>query len=486
MVTVHSAEERAAQLRPPPPTTAMMQSAANEKPAVPAPLPIHQRNAAADLRKMRRIITEDYSWSLAIVPLLSDLCLQHIVTNFQHKPILEELLPKHQAKVLDKLSTSLPLQITANLIDYEDYWRRCCAERWPVCDTSHYGSSWKRLFLERHLENLIEGFIPDLTDLRPICEVAELSKDYVRKLDLQQLMPPVKLENQKDEEIEEASDAGSDAGGELPSMDHFDFSLIAGSLHDLEELRLVYGVKGCGMNFEWNLFRFTDRDCSLLADTFKTFRKLKVFALQKSKVDDDKARVLIRSLLGHPSLVHLDLSHNQISDRGARAIGKLLNQSQLQTLNLCNNNVRPHGAQAIAHALAKNSTLTTLNLRLNHIGDEGGQALCNALLQNCVLATLHLGSNELSEATATILSQVLTQNPTLRSISLSSNRIGLAGGKQLLEGMSVNRTLLEFDLRLTDVGQESEFFINQVLRANQEQARLQGQPKQTAGSCPDR
>ncbi|XP_073484828.1 dynein regulatory complex subunit 5 [Aquarana catesbeiana] len=455
----------------------MLESATNEKAAVTAPLPVQHRNAAADLRKMRRIITEDYSWSLAIVPLLTDLCLQHIVKNFEYKPILDKLLPKHRVKVLDALSTSLPLQVTANLISYEEYWRRCCVERWPVCDVSRYGSSWKRLFFERHLENLIERFIPDVTEIRTICEAVELSKDYVKRLDIQQLLPPVRVEIRRDEECDEISDEGSEVGGDLPSMDHFDFNLIANSLHCLEELHLVYGVKGCGMNFEWNLFRFTERDCNLLADTFKTFRDLKVFRLHKSKVDDDKARILIRSLLDHPFLVHLDLSHNQISDRGARAIGKLLNQSQLQVLNLCNNNVGLHGAKAIAHALSKNTVLNTLNLRLNHIGDEGGQELSNALLKNTTLVTLHLGSNELSEPTATVLAHVLTQNTTLKSISLSSNRIGLDGGKQLLEGMSENKTLLEFDLRLTDVGQESEFFINQVLRSNQERARLQSQPK---------
>ncbi|XP_018408760.1 PREDICTED: T-complex-associated testis-expressed protein 1-like [Nanorana parkeri] len=462
----------------------MPESPTNGKNEVPEPLSVQHRNAAADLRKMRRIITEDYSWSLAIVPLLSDLCLQHIVRNFEHKPILEKLLPKHKAKVLDTLSSSLPLEVTANLISYEDYWRRCCAERWPVCDISRYGSSWKRLFFERHLENLIEGFIPDVMETQTICEAAELSKDYVKRLDIQQLLPPVKVEIKKDEEGDEISETGSEAGGDLPSMDHFDFNLIANSLCGLAELHLVYGVKGCGMNFEWNLFRFTERDCSLLANTFKTFRNLKVFRLHKSKVDDDKARILIRSLLDHPSLVHLDLSHNQISDRGARAIGKLLNQSQLQIVNLCNNNVCPHGAQAIAHALSKNSILKMLILWLNHIGDEGGQALCNALLHNSTLMTLHLGSNELSEPTATVLTQVLTHNTALKSIGLSSNPIGLDGGKQLLDGMSENKTLLEFDLRLTDVGQESEFFISQVLRSNQERARLQSQPKPSPG--PDR
>ncbi|KAG9465554.1 hypothetical protein GDO78_018099 [Eleutherodactylus coqui] len=388
-------------------------------------------------------------------------------------PILEELPPEHRSTVLDRLPTSLPLPVTATLISREDYWRRCCTKRWPACDISHYGFSWKRLFFERHLQNLIENFIPDLTDPGSIRDTAELSKNYIRRLEIQQLFPPVKVEMRKEDEADDVSDSGSDAAGDLPSLDHFDLSLIADSLCDLEELHLVYGVRGCGMNFEWNLFRFTDQDCMLLGNALKTLKSLKVFRLHRSKVDDDKVRVLIRSLLDRPSFVHLDLSHNQISDRGARAVGKLLNQSQLQVLNLCNNNVRPHGAQAIAHALTKNSTLQILNLRLNHIGDEGGQALCNALQQNTSLQKIHIGSNELSEPTATVLAQVLSQNTSLRSVNISCNRIGLDGGKQLLEGMTENKTMLELDLRLTDVGQESEFYINQVLRGNQESARVQ-------------
>ncbi|XP_077138053.1 dynein regulatory complex subunit 5 isoform X1 [Ranitomeya variabilis] len=452
----------------------------------PPPLPAEERNVAGDARRMRRIITEDYGWSLATIPALSDLCLQHIVHNFQHNPLLEKLLPKHRSKVLEQLSTSLPLPVTTNLISCEDYWRRCCSERWQTCDISHYGFSWKRLFFERHLENLIELFIPDLTDTGPMCGTAELSKNYIRRLEIQQLLPPVKVEMRKEDEADNVSDSGSDVGGDLPSMDHFDLNLIAGSLCDLEELHLVYGVTGCGMNFEWNLFRFTDRDCEALANCLKTFKKLKVFRLHRSRVDDGKVRVLIRSLLNHPSLVHLNLSHNQISDRGARAIGKLLNQSQLQTLNLCNNDIRPHGAQAIAHALTKNSILQILDLRLNHIGDEGGQALCNALLQNNSLHTLHIGSNELSEPTATVLAQVLSQNSALKSVNISCNHIGLDGGKQLLEGLSENKTLLSFDLRLTDVSQESEFYMIQILRDNQERGRVQVQQKRLSTSGPDR
>ncbi|XP_003789280.1 T-complex-associated testis-expressed protein 1 [Otolemur garnettii] len=419
--------------------------------------------------RMRRIIAEDPEWSLAIVPLLTELCIQHIVRNFQNNPILKQLLPEHQQKVLSRLSPDLPLTVTANLIDDEGYWRRCCTQRWPVCYVAQHGGSWKHMFFERHLENLLKHFIPGTTDPAVILDMVPLCRNYVRRLHVDQFLPPVRLPSPP--RAVDQSDSGSEGEVEESTTDHYQLGDLVAGLSYLEELDLVYGVKDCGMNFEWNLFLFTYRDCHSLAATIKACLTLKIFRLTRSKVDDDKARILIRSLLDHPVLEELDLSHNLIGDRGARGAAKLLSHSRLRVLNLANNQVRAPGAQSLAHALAHNTSLISLNLRLNCIEDEGGQALAHALHTNKCLTTLHLGGNELSEPTATLLAQVLSTNTTLTSINLSCNHIGLDGGKQLLEGMSDNKTLLEFDLRLSDVAQESEYLIGQALNANREAAR---------------
>ncbi|XP_075859433.1 dynein regulatory complex subunit 5 [Microcebus murinus] len=422
-----------------------------------------------NVHRMRRIIAEDAEWSLAIVPLLTELCIQHIVKNFAKNPILKQLLPEHQQKVLSHLSTDLPLEVTANLIEDENYWRRCCMQRWPVCHVARHDGSWKHMFFERHLENLLKHFIPGTTDPAVILNLVPLCKNYVRRIRMDQFLPPVRLPHTP--RTGDQSDSGSEGDMDEPDTDHYQLGDLVAGLSYLEELDLVYGVKDCGMNFEWNLFLFTFQDCQSLAATIKACHTLKVFRLTRSKVDDDKARILIRSLLDHPALEELDLSHNLIGDRGARGAAKLLSHSRLRVLNLANNQVRAPGAQSLAHALAHNTNLISLNLRLNCIEDEGGQALAHALQTNKCLTTLHLGGNELSEPTATLLSQVLAFNTTLTSINLSCNHIGLDGGKQLLEGMTDNKTLLEFDLRLSDVAQESEYLIGQALCANREAAR---------------
>ena len=41
-----------------------------------------------------------------------------------------------------------------------------------------------------------------------------------------------------------------------------------------------------------------------------------------------------------------------------------------------------------------------------------------------------------------------------------------AGGRALQEGMEENKTMLQLDLRLTDISQENEYYINQVIKNN--------------------
>ena len=66
--------------------------------------------------------------------------------------ILNSLSEKHRGAVLKRIATDVPLRVTAQLVDDDDYWRRCCEARWPVCDVTQHGHQWKRMFFERNLQ----------------------------------------------------------------------------------------------------------------------------------------------------------------------------------------------------------------------------------------------------------------------------------------------------------------------------------------------
>lgn len=336
----------------------------------------HQ-NQASDGRKMRRIIAEDPEWNLMTVPLLSELCIRSIVKHFGTHPRHDELPDKFLKRVLAKIPTTVPLKITSELIHSEDYWQRCCKAKYRVNDVSRYGNSWKRMFFERELKAIVETFVPNQSDWTKFNEIVRLGAPYIRKLDFQQLLPPVEKEkkdfNNLDNEEEEEEESNMK---EKIDSDHFDFTNLVPRLPHLEEFRVVYGVRDCGMNFEWQLFEFTKKDCQVLAKCVSQSFTLKCLHINWSKIDDDKLRLFISQILDHPTLTELNLAHNLISDRGSRAIGKFINgHSKLETLNLCNNQIKAVGAQAIAHGLIKCQTIRNLDLRLNRLGDEGGQAI---------------------------------------------------------------------------------------------------------------
>jgi Leucine-rich repeat (LRR) protein len=151
-----------------------------------------------------------------------------------------------------------------------------------------------------------------------------LGAQYVKRLNIKQLLPPVEMQDRSsqndddyaDDEEENESTNNADAEIKKALSDHFDFTQLIKRLPNLEELHLVYGVKTCGMNFEWTMFEFTKKDCQLLAKSIQQCKSLRVLHLHRSKVDDLKIRMLIRDgLLDHPTLEELNLEHNQISDR---------------------------------------------------------------------------------------------------------------------------------------------------------------------------
>ena len=72
--------------------------------------------------------------------------------------------------------------------------------------------------------------------------------------------------------------------GDEMETDHFDFNDIFKDLPELRTFCVVYGVRDCGMNFEWNLFQFTTRDCLQLSKCIATTKHLTSFTITRSKV----------------------------------------------------------------------------------------------------------------------------------------------------------------------------------------------------------
>lgn len=132
------------------------------------------------------------------------------------------------------------------------------------------------MFFERHLENLIELFIPNTTEPKTVLDVLPLCKNYVKRLNISQLLPPIKEPQWKKDEKEYETDLVIGKEQDDLFARHFNFGLVLKKLTELEELHLVYRVKQCGLNFEWKMFQVTKRDCESLGKAVKSSVSLKV------------------------------------------------------------------------------------------------------------------------------------------------------------------------------------------------------------------
>lgn len=94
------------------------------------------------------------------VPPLTLLCLDAVTRNFQLYPSMDGMDAKFVGAITSSLPLDLDVLVAAPHVHDERYWRRVCVEgkRWENCQIAEHGMSWKQLFMERYVAELLEGF----------------------------------------------------------------------------------------------------------------------------------------------------------------------------------------------------------------------------------------------------------------------------------------------------------------------------------------
>ncbi len=500
---------------------------------------------------LRRIIAEDSKWNLAPVKTLSEICVDSIVNNFNEKPILNSLSKKYKSIVLDKISTDTPLEITAHLIEEESYWKRCAMEKFKNCDVSKHRNNWKLLYFELYAQKIIEEYVPrvdqqkhDDDDVDSVISNEDANRlKSIQHLDKESQGSQLLLKNKnteskdysddkKEEEVHETAEENEKKflsklelmsnyvkslkieqlhvteGLELkktdPLPDHTNIKLILSKLKNIEELSLYYGVKNCGLNFEWKYYGMTINDCINLHDSLKNNNILQSLTITSSQIDDNRMRLLCKVLLDNKVLNHLDFSHNSISDEGALALSKVLtkNTGNLEYLSLFNNNINAKGAHYLGKALCNNNKLKTFILGLNPIMGEGGIDIIKGIYNNETLKYIDIASCQFKNTIVPVLCKLIKKNSSvLRTIIINSNNLGIPKvqknifskesenidilpqsseentnldvfGKALFEATSMNKYLTKFDLRSTDLSVEYTVAIDEIIKENHSLVRL--------------
>ena len=157
------------------------------------------------------------------VPRLDDICVSFIGSNFNSCPILDSIPSQYICNVVNQIDLSkLLINQASKHVECSKLWERMACERWENCRVELHGSSWKRLYLEKHIEELLESYYPSTDsdiNLNRLLESIQCSSPFIHSIKLNQ----------------------------LPS--HLDLSQILPLFINLSSLDITYKILNVGMNF---------------------------------------------------------------------------------------------------------------------------------------------------------------------------------------------------------------------------------------------
>ncbi|ETV85390.1 hypothetical protein H257_03144 [Aphanomyces astaci] len=380
------------------------------------------------------------------------MCIKVVTDRFSTKANPMAGIPtRFLPEVTQRLPLDLHIVATAPHIHDENFWKRCCLHRagWSNLQIAQHGLTWKQLYLERNLQEELEGFDPsnsgDQRTYADLLNKIHASAPHIFSLEIDQL------------------------------LSHLDVYEVTSCLPNLTKLKLSYGVKNIGMKYERMLFGMKISDATSLSHAIKATTTLSTLQLPSNLLDDDLLRMLMTGLIKNTTITTLDLSHNKITNHGARLLAKLLvPTSVISTLNLCDNQIHAEGGRYLARGLKCNVSLMELNLRLNRLTDEGGKLLVEGLVGHRCLSILNLSNNALGSETAEGLGGLfLDPESALSVVDLSGNQLTESDAIALFEGLEKNTRVVTLDLRLNHVPKDAAAVVQiaQIVRRNEIQGR---------------
>ena len=364
----------------------------------------------AEMITRARIKHEKIVHEPELIP-LSEIAIKAVAANYlMYKEKLIELEPVYRNKIYNLMSVDYEIEDLYPFIDYEPFWERACRNKYKSDDCSISGNSWKQLYVETYVKELIANFKVDTEDqdaldnLKKICDMIKYS---VFNLD-------------------------------IPTFSYkFDISFIPQYFINLTNLSLKYSpilkevrtrdvftknLEPIGDEYSQFGMRIPDlkKFCILITD-LSYFLTL---SLQGNLVDDEMIKWLVPGLITNQTLRHLDLSNNRITGKGMIKIcSYLVRTKALLSINLNNNLIGGDSSYAIGLVLKENTKLRVMLLGMNRFDDESGGRILKMLCFNNYLDEIDLSANQLGEESLKFLQIALKGNNTIKKIDLRHNEI---------------------------------------------------------------
>ena len=189
----------------------------------------------------------------------------------------------------------------------------------------------------------------------------------------------------------------------------------------------------------------SEKGCKAISDALMVNRSLQVLDLHGNPISAGVVHIA-ESLKHNHSLLEINLSNCDISEKECEAIGEaLMVNRSLQVLDLYDNPISA-GVEHIAESLKHNHSLLEINLSRCDISEKGAKSLAISLKENNSLLTLILSGNSLSDGAAAHIADGLRHNDHLKKLDILGCSIGDQGMKSLGCALKMNSSLEDLNV----------------------------------------
>ncbi len=189
-------------------------------------------------------------------------------------------------------------------------------------------------------------------------------------------------------------------------------------------------------------------------------------------------------------LLHLDMSGNELGDKGARALCTgLFKNSRLQTLILAHNDIRNAGAKAIAETMIHNDAMTHLDISHNKITGIGGLHIVRSVKLDRKTSFLDISHNLLSAQAVVGIAEAARKQEPIRLLNLWNT---CAPNNAKKPRKVVDRTfacpddlqayIKEVQQSMRDIQNSSNMYEEQLHQAKLQSSRMKADPAQMRSS----
>lgn len=199
-----------------------------------------------------------------------------------------------------------------------------------------------------------------------------------------------------------------------------------------------------------------------------------------NRLTDKSLGPLLTKLINMSSLLHLDLSFNDMDD-SSRTIRDYVASPDcyLQTLLLNGSDVDDYECCHLCDAMCKNTSIKTLGLANNLIGENeyrkvtapdlylGGDAIASMIEQNTTLTSLDVTYNKIRLKGAAAIGKAFTKNRSIKYLKAGYNSFGDLGTQWLGYALKHNSTVVYVDLQANSLVPKSVCVLTNALAYNE-------------------